>query len=165
MAAINKINHTAIKIGTLWSTKPVPTGTTWFGTMRVTVVEKLWLQKHQRVKCDGQTERLMDGPTERPTYLPMDGPTNLSVGLRSMQLKIRCGEKYLSSHWWKRSHSKGRPINIDCQYTEIDLDLGRSCISPPIFGVKLNCRKMVKIAKNHYFHYISQKIDKHLYIG
>ena len=50
------------------------------------------------MKCDGQTERLMDGPTERPTDRPMDGPTNLSVGLRSMQLKIGCGEKYLSSH-------------------------------------------------------------------
>ena len=62
------------------------------------MVEKLRPQKHQRVKCDGQTERLMDGPTERPTDRPMDGPTNLSVGLRSMQLKIGCGEKYLSSH-------------------------------------------------------------------
>ena len=32
--------------------------------------------------------KVMDGPTERPTDRPMDGPTNLSVGLQSMQLKI-----------------------------------------------------------------------------
>ena len=42
--------------------------------------------------------KVMDGPTERPTDRPMDGPTNLSVGLWNMQLKMGCGEKYLSSH-------------------------------------------------------------------
>ena len=38
--------------------------------------------------------KVMDGPTERPTDRPMDGPTNLSVGLQSMQLKIGWGENW-----------------------------------------------------------------------